>query len=349
MKFSMRYSIDEPLKFTFHLLNEHGQNKGFFSKWGRFDGSTLKLGKATYSSDQIARIEQRGHRMALVAYTGEGPTVINVGLGSRRQAEELKAALDVLRSRAIADQSLRKMEAEGRAHDHREGGCPECGAIMVLSGLVESPQLYCEYCHRLTTIRSHSEIPPNENAFRICDECDLFSQPKKFKVLYAWFLIFIYGIRIEEKWCCHACMRRESWKMLFGNLIFLIGVPYAIYALIRAYANDVIGSSAFRGLDAGNIKAMKGDIDGALAHYQSILERVPHSAGVKYNLGQGLLKQEDFAHAASAFEAALQDCSNYIPAVGALRRTYLSMGETKKLRELEALWDIQPAVPATAS
>ena len=66
---------------------------------------------------------------------------------------------------------------------------------------------------------------------------------------------------------------------------------------------------------------------------------MPHSAGLKYNLGLALLKQGDTARAAETFQLALDDCSNYAPAYHVLSRCYEQLGETARLAELKAMWD----------
>jgi tetratricopeptide (TPR) repeat protein len=96
---------------------------------------------------------------------------------------------------------------------------------------------------------------------------------------------------------------------------------------------------AFTGLDRANLRARAGDLRGALEGYRRILERVPHSAGLKYNLGLALLKQGDTARAAETFQLALEDCANYGPAYQALTGCYQQLGETARLAELKALWE----------
>jgi thioredoxin-like negative regulator of GroEL len=133
-------------------------------------------------------------------------------------------------------------------------------------------------------------------------------------------------------------MRGDAWKMLFGNLLFVIGVPVAIVQLLRSYGGSVVGG-AFKGLDTANLKARKGDLLGALAGYRTILQRVPHSAGVKFNLGRALIDQHETARAAETLRLALDDCSNYAPAYQLLVPCYEQLGETDKLEALRQMWD----------
>jgi tetratricopeptide (TPR) repeat protein len=132
-------------------------------------------------------------------------------------------------------------------------------------------------------------------------------------------------------------MRGDAWKMLFGNLLFVIGVPVAIVQLIRSYGGASVGG-LYKGLDSGNIAARKGDLVKAVESYRNILSQVPTSAGVKYNLGMALLAQRNQDKAAASFEKSLEDCSNYVPAYGQLRMLYQQAGETQKLKKLEEMW-----------
>ena len=166
----------------------------------------------------------------------------------------------------------------------------------------------------------------------------MFARPIKFTTFYFVFLIVFYWVSHGSTWRCPACMRREAWKMFFGNLIFLLGVPVAIVQLIRSYGGSSPGG-AYKGLDKANIKARNGDLMGALQIYRSILERVSYSAGLKYNIGLALLQQNDLERAAESFRISLEDCSNYVPAYQLLGPLYEDLGEQEKLEELKRMWE----------
>ncbi len=334
----MRYTVDEPLKFKFQFLNEQGQATSLFSKKGEFDGEVLVLDKVSYPGNTLVAVERREQRMAVSALTSATSVeTLALTFGSKAIAVQVKQALDVARSAHGAEAHRQDLVRRGRGGAYRDAECGQCGATIVLSDLPITPQLHCPYCDTLATIQAADDIPVNEHEFHLCDACHLFSRPQKFTVMYFWFVIVAYGYWTEEKFCCKGCMRGAAWKMLFGNLLFVLGVPWAAVQLIRSYSGSVVGG-AFRGLDSGNVRARRGDAAGALKYYRSILERVPHSAGVKFNLGQGLIMQQDYASAAKSFEAALRDCANYFPAYGQLRQMYSHLGETEKLRELDLRW-----------
>lgn len=166
----------------------------------------------------------------------------------------------------------------------------------------------------------------------------MFSRPKRFTVFYFYFLIAVYGWHSRTTWRCPTCMRPDAWKMLLGNLPFVVGVPVAAVQIARSYSGDV-GGGPFAGLDAGNRAARAGRFPAAIEKYRGILERHGHAAGVKYNLGLSLLKQGDKRRAAETFRLALEDCANYGPAYQRLRSLYEELGEREKLAALKAMWE----------
>lgn len=345
----MHYSADVPLTFKFQFTNNEGQPTSMFSKKGNFDGSVLTLDKRAIPAETILSVERRENRMAVstIISPTEAESLL-LSVGSKSVAKQLKEALDVVRSRHWAEKHRQELTQNGRGGAYRDAECGQCGAVIVLSDMPVTPQVFCPFCDTLATVNATDDVPPNETEFRICDSCHLFSKPQKFTVMYIWFVIVAYGWWTQEKWCCRGCMRGEAWKMFLGNLLFLIGLPFAVVQLVRSYSGAMVGG-AFRGLDSGNVRAVRGDVAGALAHYRAILERVPHSAGVKFNLGQGLLKQGQHEHAAKSFEAALQDCANYGPAFGQLRQLYVHLGETQKLKALEFQWGTAESQAEAAS
>jgi len=245
--------------------------------------------------------------------------------------------LDIARSDVWAKQHREDLQKRGLGHTYRDAVCPECSATVILSDMPESPQLYCQFCDTLVTTDPTAEPIAKESEFKICEECGMYSRPRKFTIFYFYFLLVIYGWWSDTTWRCPACMRGEAWKMLFGNLIFLLGVPVAITQLIRSYGGDkVLGK--FKGLDTGNLKARKGNVNGALQHYETIMERVPYAAGIKYNLATALLGTGEQEKAAQVYELALDDCSNYAPAYHQLRALYEQLGRKAELAELDRIW-----------
>jgi len=321
--------------FKFKWIDEDGDEAGFLRKKGSFDGSSLKLDDAEIPAENIVDLETRDNRIILSIHTGEAEPAVFAFAVSGVASKRLKGIIDVARSASWARIEREELEAKGEGHLYREANCQHCTAVITLSRMEDSPQLYCSFCDTLTTIKNPQTAPPGEKSLKICEECGMFSKPTKFTIFYFYFLLVIYGFRKSTTWRCPGCMRGEAWKMLFGNLVFLLGVPTAIIQLIRSYGGSVTGK--FAGLDSANIKARKGKSTAALAQYREILKRVPHSAGLKYNIGLGLLEQKPEL-ATESFEMALRDCSNYRPAAGLLVHCYEKSGADDKLAQLHYIW-----------
>lgn len=335
---------EDPVHFKFYWLDENGNATSFRRKLGHVDDQNMVLDETEIPVISIASVSVRDSNILLAVTTEnvEQPIAIFlIQLTSNKQAAGVKRRLDLSRSVIWAKNHRLELVEKGHDYLYRDATCENCGATLILSKMPQTPQVYCHFCDSLRTVEYRSDPIVNETEFRICDNCRMYSKPQKFTTFYFYFLLFIYGFSSDSSWKCGGCMRGEAWKMFFGNLLFVLGVPFAIYQLTRAYMGDAV-TGKFKGLDKGNLKAAQGDVEGALAQYEAILEHVPYSAGVKYNLGIALLAKGDLEHAAQVFELALDDCANYTPAYGRLAELYQKLGETEKLEQLNEIWDVQP-------
>jgi hypothetical protein len=328
-----------PMNFKFRYLDENGRETGFLNSKGSFDGDTLVLGEHAIPAAFIMQTHMRQKYLVLGVLGENGPVVLSLAINSG-SAVQLKQAIDITRSRAQADFHKKKMVEEGRASDYREQLCQHCSATIVLANMPKTPQLYCDFCDTLTTVDSPESAPPKEHEFRICDECGLFSKPRLFTFLYFYFLLVVYGYSYRQAWRCPACMRNDAWTMLLANLLFVLGVPNALLQLWRSYGGG-IGEPAFAGLDDANIQVKAGNVSAALPNYSAIIDRVPFCAGVKFNLGMGLIKQQDFEHARQTFEMSLDDCANYTPSFRGLMHCLETLEDHDAIAALKKQWGIE--------
>ena len=349
---------EEPYRFKFQWMGQNEQAKGLFRKKGSFDGTTLTLADAEVPAPAMLDVVVRETRMIFAVPVSPdagdeggdgggdgdpndeaGPGVANLAIvaSGGSTAGKLKAMLDVARSGTWAEGHRKKLDGSGRGGEFRTAACPHCTATVVLSGMPETPQLFCPFCGALSITATAAEPPKWEKLHQICDECGYFSAPRKFTVFYFYFLVVAYGWRSRTTFRCPACMRPDAWKMLAGNAPFVLGVPVALTQLARTYGSDLVGGP-YAGLDAGNKAARKGKFGVAVAKYRAILDRVGAGAGVKYNLGLALQGEGDAARAADAFAASLADCANYAPAYRRLAPLLSDLGRTDEGAELERLW-----------
>jgi hypothetical protein len=350
---------EKPVKFRFTFHSWPGEGLQAWTKNGQFDGKTLTLGKLSLSADQIIGTGCKGEYVQFLFLDAEvEESAAEKKKAKKKPVDEFDQPLAaevtpppqpqlVLRqgliasSRLTAEANKARWKEQGHPEVYRDQVCPACDSVNFLSNMPESPQLFCTYCDRLTTISPTAEPPAVERELKICEHCGLFSRPQKFTLFYFYFLLVVYGFYWKERECCRNCLRAPAWRMLLTNLLFILGVPWALSQLLRSYLSGK-GLKEYRELDRGNLLASKGRPAGALIEYQKILDRVGHSAGVKYNLGLSLIQQSEDRHAILALEASLLDCSNYSPAYEALRPLYEKLQETEKLASLEKRWASVP-------
>lgn len=329
-----------PIRFKFHWVDENGTATGFLAKKGALDQETLTLDDVQIPAAVIMDVEIRGQYLIIAVMTEEDEAsqlVIQTG-----KAKELKAELGRIRSSFWADAHRKHLEEKGLGHTFRRVICPACASVIDLTDMDDTPQVSCGFCNTISTLErgvpdDGESSAVSERGYQLCDECGMYSKPRQFTIFYFYFLVVFYGWRYHTTWRCPGCMRGEAWKMLFGNLLFILGVPVALVQLFRSYGGTDIGG-LFRGLDKANLLARKGDLEGAIRTYRTMLDHSPVSAGVKYNIGLALLQQQRQSDAARIFESALADCSNYEPAAAALASCYDTLGETEQLEELKRRW-----------
>jgi len=226
------------------------------------------------------------------------------------------------RLKARAAESLQRAEARqlelqraGHAHLYRAEACPHCGYAIDLTGLPVTAQVWCPNCEALATRPGGAApAPRDEKHFRICPACSLYSAPRTFKFGYVIFLVFVAVGKRGEVECCHACFRPKAREMFLLNLITVATAPIGLWQLEWAWLGGSWRSQAFKELDAANTCSHRQQWHAALQLYHAMLQRVPVSAGLKYNCGVTCLRAGDYARAEQYFRAALADCSNFAPA-----------------------------------
>ena len=323
-------------------MDEGNVSGGMFALEGSFDGKLLKLDEETYPVESLLGVGIYDQVMSLVIVLEDehlSRTIVFKG----EKPETLKRAIDGSRSSIEVAEEQKRLIHEGQGASFRSEVCPHCTATISLSRFADSPQCYCDYCETLFTIRSEfgsreletGTLSANlEPKYRMCEECGMYSFPQKFTKFYFVFVLYFMHIVSEKTVRCPGCMRWEAWKMLFGNLFGLLGLPVAVTQLIRSYRGRVEKGS-LKGLDDANLLANRGKVDRALDRYDTLMDNLPINAGIKYNIGSGLLTKGDVPHAESMFRLSLEDCSNFAPSLSGLLFCYQSLGKDAERKQLE--------------
>jgi hypothetical protein len=334
--------VSELITFKFRFVDAKGNPQGFLAKRGSFDGTNLVLAKETIPAAAIMGAASRVGRMLVRVDNGsEGVREIVMTVGSNRELSALLAAINRACSKGWAERERERLTAAGRGHEFRSEQCPGCSSTLILSRMAPTGQIYCTYCDTLTTIEPGplgQAVQTAETAFRCCDRCGYYAKPSDFTTFYFYFLVVVYGFRYKQGRMCNTCMRAEGWKMLAFNAPFILGLFVAIPQLIRAYAGGSAFNPVFAGLDKGNAAAKAGKAEAALRQYAELEQRLGLCAGVRFNKGLALAKAQKIEEAALAFEEALEDCSNYTPAVMPLVRCYAVLKRDADAERLAKQW-----------
>ncbi len=321
---------------------DDGNVSGFLSMVGTFDRKTLTLGEDSYPVSAIIAVAAHEGVLSLVISDEDDyltPSIVVSG----EQPETIKRAIDRSSSGLRAAEEHKQMVAEGQGASFRSEICPHCDATISLSKYADSPQCYCDYCETLFTIRDqyrNDDVAEGsldetlESKYRMCEECGMYSYPRQFTIFYFIFLVYFLHWTSNKTVRCPACMRFEAWKMLFGNIFGLLGLPVAFIQLFRSYRGK-IEKGPLKGLDDANILANRGKIDKALDRYDALMDNLPINAGIKYNIGSGLLTKGDIPHAETMFQLSLEDCSNFAPSLSGLHFCYRSLDKKDELKQLE--------------
>lgn len=342
----MSHVVDKKIEFKFRLLDNNGNETGFFrSQRGEFDGEILRLKETEIPADSIFDVVLRDKFMS-VTYADENDDVQGVAFSIyKTDLRELKQSIDISRSDRIAAREKQRLIDAGMAEGFRTQICPHCQATISLNNLPQTPQVYCDFCQTLFTndgnLDQNSLDRTAEKKHRLCDDCGMYAHPRRFAIFYFYFLFVLYGWSYRKTYRCPGCMRGDAWKMFFVNIFGVLGLPVAITQLIRSYFPRGSGGGKLKGLDNANVLANKGKIEKALDRYESMMEALPLNAGIKYNIGSGLATKGDFAHAEPMYEMSLEDCANYWPSLRGLSACYQIQEKTDQLNQLRLRYGVQ--------
>ncbi len=318
-------------KFKFQWLDANGRPTGLMSAKGIVADGTLDLGDRVIPLGSILRATVRANRIGVSFVTPAG--------GRDDLVMEMTDSPMPLRSILNHAASLnweryRRSECGDAA---RFVDCPACEARIDLTGLPDTPQVWCSYCERAD---ERDSVPDLQEASLLeCDGCGRLGQPVSYLSFVIWFVIVAYGWSSKRYWQCRACMRREALAMLGKNLVFVIGVPFALPLIVRSHFKGKWIEGRFAGLIDATAAAIAGKTDDAIARLTAIEERLGGDAQIAY--ARGLVLEATRAadagtlnEIADAYRTALARCSNYRPAY---ERLVVALRRLKRSRELTAL------------
>lgn len=333
-----------PAKFRYNSTDKEG---GVLSRAhaGVVDYPGLSLGNEQLPLERLITVQHWLDRLQVVYVGNDGSLLQRVITIKSGNCRRVHSALSQLISARHAEAHRVALAQAGLEGEYVTQRCQACHATIDLSSKPVTEQIYCRYCDSLTTPAAEATEAAD---YRICESCGFFDRPREFTTFYYVFLIVVHFHSTKKYVICRNCRRRESWKMLGGNLPGVLGVLPALVQLARSYVAGGLGKSAFAGLDQANALAQNKRIDEAAELYDQIIERIGPSAGVSYSHGLALLQAERLEPAMVQFQRALLACSTYTPAYSKLCECYERLGMRDALEALHEVWSGPGDVGAAA-
>lgn len=304
------------LHFKFRFV-KNGQPANLFAKKGYANETELILNGDPVPLSSVVDTTTRDNRLAMVFAEGTplgpaisggseaGATVIET---YKVKALDLERFIDRAASAAEVETTRKALEAEGNSQLFRTASCPHCQATINLSRMDSTQYVYCRFCE---TVFSERKVTAGDQ-YKICEGCGFFDRVRGYTEFYFYFLLIIYGFSYKRRHLCDNCAGSLFWKVLLVNLIFILGVPSAVWLKIKSMTGR---DPEFADLAKANHLAQKGQAALAEPLYANLQDKLPEHPGLLYNRALGKLSGQDTNGAMGDFRRSMRACSNYLPTI----------------------------------
>lgn len=310
--------------FKFRFV-QNSQAVGLFASNGSASPTALTLDGETIPYQNILDTSNRDNRLVLALASGTqlGPKtskrlqkdqflVLEI---SKVKADELKQYVDHHGSAIWAEAHRQQLASQGKENLFGTLICPQCKATIDTSEMERSAYVYCPYCG---SVVNHSlKVISDSNVYKICDECNLYDRVRGYTVFHFYFLLVVYGYSVKRRFVCDTCATSIAQKALLTNLIFILGVPSAIYMWVKAQTGR---DPYFQDLAKANRLARKGKYQEADEIYDKLFSLYPDHPGILMNKGLGHLHGKDGNGGMSLLTRSLKACTNYLPTIRLIQR-----------------------------
>ncbi len=244
---------------------------------------------------------------------------------SQGRTNDLERHIDRASSAIQAEQHRQELINAGKANRFHSIQCSNCQATIDLSDFNRTSYVYCRYCESI--IKSSGEIVTPGDSYRICDECGMFDRVREYTHFNFYFLLVVYGFSYHRVHVCDNCAVHLAKLALPRNLVFILGVPSAIYMWIKAITGR---DPSLRALAKANALARKGKFKEADEIYVQFAGPYPEHPALLRNRSLGHLYGNNLNAAASLLSRSLKSCNNYLPSLQLARRLKQAASKVKE-------------------
>jgi hypothetical protein len=314
----------KPLEFKFRFV-QNRQAMGLGASKGSASETALNLNGEDLSYRNIIDSSIRDNRLVLVLAPNAqlGPKTITRVQDLRylvlevykNMAPELKKHVDRFSSTFLAESHRQHLISEGKGNLFRAVTCPHCHATVDLSEYETSSYIYCRFCG--SVLSNALQMVANGDIYGTCDECHMYDRVRGYTVFNFYFLLVVYGYSSKRHFVCDACALKLAQRALLVNLLFLLGVPSAIYMWVKSQSGR---EPYFQDLAKANKLALKGKYQEADEIYDKLFSLYPEHPGLLMNKGLGHLHGKDGNGGVGFLTRSLRACANYMPSLQLIHR-----------------------------
>jgi tetratricopeptide (TPR) repeat protein len=243
------------------------------------------------------------------------------------KAEELKKHIDLYGSAIWAENHRKQLISTGKGDTFSAATCPHCGATVDMSESERTAYIYCPYCASI--VNYNQKIISNGDVYNICDECHMYDRIRGYTVFHFYFLLVVYGYSVKRRFVCDTCATSLAQRTLLLNLVFILGIPSAIYMWIKAQSGR---DPYFQDLAKANKLARKGKYQEADEIYDKLFSLYPEHPGLLMNKGLGHLHGSDGNGGIGFLTRSLKACGNYLPTLQIVQRMQQAQPQTNNAR-----------------
>lgn len=234
---------------------------------------------------------------------------------SKAKAKDLKKHVDHYGSAIWAESHRQQLASAGKENLFCTVVCAHCGSTIDLSEIERTTYVYCPYCASI--VNYNQQIVSNSDVYDICDECNMYDRVRGYTVFHFYFLLVVYGYSIKRRFVCDACATSLAQRTLLLNLLFILGIPSAIYMWIKAQSGR---DPYFQDLAKANKLARKGKYQEADEIYDRLFSLYPEHPGLLMNKALGHLHGKDGNNGVNLLTRSLKACANYVPSFQIIQR-----------------------------
>ncbi len=234
---------------------------------------------------------------------------------SQVNATELENHIERAASALQTEQHRENLIEAGKAERFHSVVCSNCQATIDLSDYKRTSYVYCRYCESI--IKYSGEIVTPGDAYRICDECGMFDRVRGYTLFHFYFLLVTNSYSVRRFHVCDNCALRIARGALLRNLLFIFGVPSAIYMWLKAFTGR---DKSLQALAKANALARKGKFKEADEIYVQFSGPYPEHPALLRNRSLGHLYGNNLNAAMSLLSRSLKSCNNYLPSLLLARR-----------------------------